>query len=388
MNGRRFPTRSDSCRPRVLHVVNALDGGGTERVLIAFLRAVAGDGADHVVCTLREPGELADQVPPGVAVEALGCRGTDRLSALRLVKVVRRYRPDVIHARGVGMWMDAAIAAGCCPQVELLLGFHGMQTDAGFTPRQRRRARWLRRRPARFVCVSLAGREQLQRELALPADRIHVIPNGVDANRFAPADADRRRRMWDSFGWTDHDCVLGSVGSLTPVKDQAATLSAVAALTRHRCVRLLLVGEGPLDSELRDQARRLGIDGITTFAGRRADVPDLLAAIDVYVSTSRYEGQSNAILEAMAAGLPVVATDVGDNRRMIEPGCGGEIVAVRDGPALVDAIDRLARDSDLRRRYGAHARRRAIEQHGFEPMVRRYVELYRSATKTPAPSAR
>ena len=364
-------------RPRVLHVVNTLDGGGMERMLVSLVRATAGDRLDHVVCALRGPGELADRLPAGVPLEPLHARNGESRTFLRLAQVIRRYRVDVVHARGCGIWSDTALACALTRR-PVILGFHGLQNDTGFTLRQRRRSAWLPFVCRRFVSVSYAGRTQLERELAIPAHRVEVIPNGVSADRFAPPTPSRRDRTRMSLGVPPSACVVGTVGSLTPVKDHAALVEAVAACRAGGAdVRLLIVGDGPLGPDLRGQAHRLAVADATIFVGVREDIPDLLGAIDLYVSSSRSEGVSNAILEAMCTGLCVIATRVGDNARLLEEGRAGVLVPPHDPTILGREILALADAPARRKELGAQARRQVLADYTFDNTVERYVELYR-----------
>ena len=371
-------------RPRILHVVNALDGGGMERTLLSLVRATAGDRLDHVICTLRGPGPLADSLPASVPLLPLDAQGPNYTSGLRLAGILRRHRPGIVHARTWGVWADAAVACALAGRPPLVLSFHGLQSDAGFSRGDRRRARWLQLLCRQYACVSHAGRDQLRRELAVPARRVAVIPNGVDPDRFAPPLPQARAHIRASLGVSSNECVIGTIGSMTPVKDHATLLSAVSVCRRAGArLRVLLVGDGPLMGELRKQVRRDELEAVVLLPGRRADTPDLLGAMDVYVSSSRSEGMSNAVLEAMSVGLAVVATDVGDNARLLMRGRTGAIVPPHDPAALARAIMDLVNKPDQRRRWGACARQLVLDHYTFGRTVERYLNLYRSLLRLP-----
>ncbi|UCG15696.1 MAG: glycosyltransferase [Phycisphaerales bacterium] len=374
-----YVTTGGRKRPRILHVVNALDGGGMERMLLSLVRATAGDRLDHVICTLRGPGPLADSVPASVPLLPLEARGPNHTSGLRLAGILRRHRPGVVHARSWGAWADTAVACALAGRPPLVLSFHGLQSDAGFSRRDRRRARWLQFLCRRYACVSHAGRDQLRRELSVPARRVAVIPNGVDPDRFAPPLPQARAAIRASLGVLPHECVIGTIGSMTPVKDHATLLNAVRVCRGAGAkLRVLLVGDGPLMGELRTQVRRDDLEAFVLFPGRRDDTPDLLGAMDVYVSSSRSEGMSNAVLEAMSVGLAVVATDVGDNARLLKRDRTGAIVPLRDSAALARAIMDLVNKTDQRRQWGTRARQLVLDHYTFGRTVERYLSLYRS----------
>jgi len=224
----------------------------------------------------------------------------------------------------------------------------------------------------------------LRRQLAVPARRVAVIPNGVDPDRFAPPLPQARARIRASLGVSSHECVIGTIGSMTPVKDQATLLNAVSTCRGvGATLRVLLVGDGPLMGELQRQVRRDGLESVVLLPGRRDDTPDLLGAMDVYVSSSRSEGMSNAVLEAMSVGLAVVATDVGDNARLLKRSRTGAIVPPRDSTALARAIVDLVNKPDQRRQWGARARQLVLDHYTFGRTVERYLSLYRSLLRPP-----
>ncbi|WP_344342662.1 glycosyltransferase, partial [Kitasatospora putterlickiae] len=176
----------------------------------------------------------------------------------------------------------------------------------------------------------------------------------------APEGPAARAAARAGLGLPDDAFVVGTVGNLTPKKDQATLLAAHAALLRSRPdARLLLVGAGPLDARLRARAAELGVADTVVFAGSRADVPELLPALDVFTLSSRQEGLPVALMEAMTSGLPAVVTRVGGMPEVLDDGEQGLLVPPGDPSALAGAFDRLAGDPDLRARMASAARERA-----------------------------
>lgn len=371
-------------RTTVVHLVHSLDGGGTEHTLCRLLEALPRGGLTHLVAVQREPGKAAETLPADVACCPLRADGRDRLVGLRLSRMLRGRRVGVIHARGIGAWTDAMLAAVCMPRVRLLLSFHGLQVGGQLDARHRRRIRWGLRIGARFMSVSASGAGQLRRA-GVPASRIEIIPNGVDVNRIRRA-ARQRRQMRDRLGLTDNDFVLGCVASLTPVKGHEVLLDALAAaLSAAPRLKLLIVGDGPLRDSLKQRSCALRIDNRITFTGRREDIPELLSAMDGYVCASHSEGLSNAVLEAMAAGLPVISTDVGDHRDLLnfEPFC---LVEPGDVRALASRLAWLAADSDRCKALGRAMLRRA-QRHAFAHMTAAYDDLYRRLITDESPES-
>ena len=365
-------------RPVIVHVVHSLEGGGTERALVALLRRFDRSWSRHVVVTLRAAGSLTPRLPDHVACQALAVTGRARSAALRLTRTLRRYGALIIHARNTGCWYDAIVAGVLCPHARLVLGFHGLETPDPC----RRRHRWLARcalaAGGRFTSVSEAGRRQLFEQAGVPWDRMSLLRNGVDLRRFGRLEDAVRQRKRAELQFDDAAFVVGIVGSLTPVKEHVTAIRAVAQMAAEApSVRLLVVGDGPLREPLARHARAVGVGDRILFAGWREDVPTLMGCMDAYVCSSASEGMNNALLEAMAAGLPVVATDAGDNAIMVRDGVEGRIVARGCFGAMAEALNMYAHRPDLRKRVGVAARRRARE-YDFDRMAEAYESFYRS----------
>jgi len=413
-------------RPLVMHVINALEGGGTEGALVSLLHRLDRSRFRHGVVTLRSGGRLATELPSDVACWAIGAQGRDRASALRLGQIARRWRPAVIHARNTGTWTDALVAGLLHPRAKVILGFHGLDHTGPFPRAVRRAARWAVRLGADFTSVSESGRRRLVEELAVPETRITVLPNGVDVDRLTPPSPREREAARHALGVRDGDFVVGAVGSLTAVKRVDVLIEALrlehsrflcseprasarADLRRKTTVplrserhtktglapiapqpsrvRAVLVGDGPLRSELRNQAAQAGLGDRVVFAGAQADVRACLWAFDALLSCSDSEEMSNAILEGMACGVPVVATDVGDSALMIggaDP--AGIIVPKGDAGAMADAIAQLAGAPSQRASLGRNARVRT-NHYTITQATAAYDEFYSQVRPGAAPAA-
>ncbi len=213
---------------------------------------------------------------------------------------------------------------------------------------------------AAIVCVSEAVRGHYLALTGVPPRKVVVLPNGVDVRAIASTPRERlpvRRE----FALPEDALLVVCPARLVPQKNHTLLIEAFARVAgRHPRAHLLLVGDGPLRSALRDQARRAGVASRIIFAGIRNDVPRLLRAADVAAITSRIEGFGIALVEAMAAGLPCVVTAVGGMPEVIgEPGAAGELVPPDDPAACADALDRLLANPERRRRLGDAAARRA-----------------------------
>lgn len=294
----------------------------------------------------------------------------------------RSLRPQIVHTRGLS-GLDAQFPALLAGVPARLHGEHGWDVDN--LDGRARRPLWLRRLHAplihHYVTVSLDLRRYLVERVGIAPHRVSNICNGVDTERFAPGSPSPELGLPADF--LRPDVVrIGTVGRLQPVKNQVALLEAVALL-RARCpelavrIRLVLVGDGPLREELTRQARTMMLETTTWFAGATERVPEWMRALDVFVLPSLNEGISNTLLEAMATGVPVLASAVGGNPELIEEGVAGDTFAPRDVEGLAALIERYVAEPGLRRAHGMAVRRRAESNFSLRSMVAAYGDLYR-----------
>jgi len=376
-------------RIRVLHVVPSLYGGGMERVLLDVIRAStpaggAGEGCrvTHGVCVLRAADDrLWSQCKSMATTWVLGRRKTRDWSCWkRLRQVIRDFEPEVVEALSTGTWVDAARAVSGRRQTKLALTYHG-QVDTAPPSRLRRWLnRWAARKSAAVISVSREAAERMAGDWGIPASKLVTLPNGVDVNRFRPAgDDDEGKRIRKELRVPPGAKMAVCVANLMPIKAIDVLLDAWRQLPGdQRQARLLVIGDGPMREELQKLADRLQCTDSVTFLGRREDVPALLRIADLFVVSSRYEACSIAILEAMASGLPVVATDVGGNRELVETGKTGWLVPPDRADLLAGAIADAIKDDRLREQYGRNARTMVTERHSLDECARQYAALFHS----------
>jgi glycosyltransferase involved in cell wall biosynthesis len=216
--------------------------------------------------------------------------------------------------------------------------------------------------------------DRLSRETGFSITRIRTIRNGVDLSRFTGVDRTGAREV---LGLGGRGLVVVTIGRLVPVKDHMTLLEALAQLHRRgTAVTAVIAGDGPLKDQLRQQAAALGLGDAVRFLGHRTDVETVLAAADVFVLSSESEGLSNTILEAMAAGLPVVATSVGGADEIIQDGVTGRLVPSGSPVKMAEALASMLGDPAVRRSMGSAGRARAEAEFSLEGMVQRYQVLY------------
>jgi sugar transferase (PEP-CTERM/EpsH1 system associated) len=231
-----------------------------------------------------------------------------------------------------------------------------------------------------YTAVSEDLTHWLMQTIGVGAGRVKRICNGVDVERFHPR-AGARCQVGPE-GFIEQDTVLvGTVGRMQTVKAQTTLVRAFVHLIQReprarRQLRLALIGEGPLRAECRSLLREAGAENMAWVPGERSDIPEIMRALDIFVLPSIAEGISNTILEAMACGLPIVATRVGGNHELVRDGETGLLVPVDDAPAMAEAINLYLLERDRASLHGAAARRRAEALFSIDAMVRGYMETY------------
>ena len=357
----------------LLFLAPGLGVGGTERHLARLLPALARRGFAPRVWNAGETGEAQTALErSGIPVYAM--RLPDSLRQIRRLAppagALARRRPALVHSYLYGRhWIDALLVrlAGV-PYVGARRNLAHWREGAVLA-----RERWRDRHSAAIVANSEAVAAVARREGA-PPDRLVVIPNGVD---LPPANPGARARARAELGLGPAERVIGSVGSLKAIKDPVTLLEAFARLTAAGAAdRLVLVGAGPLLTELRDRAVALGCGDRLLLAGARVEPEALLAAFDVFALASRAEGFSNALVEAMAAGLPVVATRVGGNLEAVLAGETGELVPPGEVGEMTRALGALLGDPARAARLGTAARLRVAHRYSAAVMADAHAALY------------
>lgn len=359
---------------RVLHVVSGLLPGGLELMLSHLVTGLTKPGFRHSVACLKGEAVIRDRFPPSTSIFCLRSTPNEPTLPWRLWRLIHRLRPTVIHASNWAAWPDIAVARLITwPMIPLIFCFHGTES-AGPMPLRRRLAfRALSRITTHLLTVSDASKRMLVRDLGWPVNRVGVIPNGVDTARYRPGRMRTRRRRF----------VVGTAGRLSPVKNHPLLLRAcAAAIERGLDAELLIAGQGKLREHLRDLAQSLGIADRLRLPGFVTDVPAFLRRLDLFVLTSDAEQHPLALIEAMACGLPCVATRVGSVDAVLDGGRCGRIVEPRDASSLAAEILELAGDRDLRWRLGRTARQHVCRNYSMEQMIAAYEDLYRRLSAT------
>ena len=365
-------------RPRLAYVVNSLNPGGTEKLVVEMSLAFAREFELMVLC-LDEPGIWANDLRTrGIPVHCLWRQpGLDVAMPWRLARYFRRSRTQIIHAHQCTPWFYSALSRIFHPAPRLLLEEHGR-----FFPETRNRARELvnkliiRPLTHHFVAVSADIRARLREYEGLARAPIDVIYNGVSPEVSLSTAA--RTQLRSELGFAPDDFVVGTVGRFDPIKNLPMLVESLArARTGNAQIRGLLVGHGPVFADIQSRIAQSGLQDHVRTTGFRADARRLLQCMDLFVLASFSEGTSMALLEAMAADVPVAVTDVGGNPEIVMAGETGWVVPSEAVDALSSAIAEAARNAPLRERFARAGRRRFDENFVFDRMIGGYFERYR-----------
>ena len=374
----------------VLHLLHRLTFGGTERVVVNLVTH-SGPEVINFVCSFDEPdaeflnelGTLKHRVFSMQKRE-----GNDLHLPFRLAALCKQQRVDIVHSLGWGTYAEGLIATKLLSRnTAFLHSFRGKTAeDTNYIPKRR----ILAQRIFSWFCdVIITPSQMSQKEYAnligIDPKRIVVIYNGVQAQDFAASFHEKGTR--DPFGLKFEDIVLGCVARFDPVKNVMGLIRAFAKMdheTAKRC-RLLLVGGGPELADAKRLASDSGVGEQVVFLGMRRDIPRCLHLMDVYVQPSKFEGMPNAVIEAMAAGLPVVATNVGGVCEAVAHGVNGFLVTPDDDADLVNRLTEIVRNPGMRKAMGAAGKKRVQERFSMERMISDYERLYRSILKKDVP---
>lgn len=360
---------------RLLLIIPTLVRGGAEKQLTLLARGLPRDEFDVHVAVLTHSGPLEQSLrDAGIPVTVIGKRWkADPLAYFQLKRQIRELAPDIVHT-----WLFAANAYGrqaaIAASVKHILGGERC-VDPWKGAWQLAIDRHLARRTERIVTNS-TGVKEFYASRGIAAEKFVVIPNGIEPP--AIADPISREALLAELNLPPDARLIGCVGRLWPQKGHKDLIWAADLLKSTRDdAHLLIIGEGPLRWRLERFTQQNAVEDKVHFLGERSDVLRLLQHCDVLWLGSEYEGQSNAILEAMTAGVPVIAYDIAGNRDLVVPEESGYLIARGDRFEFTRRTDWLLSDDVLRRRLGDAGRERVAREFTVEQMVARHADLYR-----------
>jgi sugar transferase (PEP-CTERM/EpsH1 system associated) len=363
-------------RPKILFCIWALEAGGAERFLVELVRRVPRDRFDAKVVCLARKGAWAGEVESaGIEVICLDKKtGLDLTIVPRLKALFRRERPDLVntHLWTADLWARLGAVLSGVPHIVVT----EQNVDVWKTWYHRLIDRLLFRRTDKVICVSDQVRDFYRDVLRVPAAKLEVIPNAIDLE--GPPAPPGARPLREEVGAGADDFVFLCAARLHPQKAHPVLFEAARSVADRggRRFKIALAGEGSLRADLEARVRALGLETVVHFLGFRSDVRALLPQADAFVLPSLYEGLPLSVLEAMAAGVPVVVTRVGGNPGIVDDGRNGLLVPAGDAPALAEAMGRIVDDAKLARTLGEEGRRRVAERHDIERVAERTYRLF------------
>lgn len=369
--------------PLIVHIIYRLGIGGLENGLVNLINRLPQERFQHAIICLTDSTDFSRRLQRSdVAIYEVHKRaGQDWSSFVRVYRLLKQLKPAIVHSRNLAAieYQLCAFLAGVPYRVH---GEHGWDV---FDPEGNNvKYQWLRRLLGvlihRFIPLSRHLQEYLEQKVGIPRRKITRICNGVDTKVFYPRDGDRVVPVGCSID-LNNKIVIGVVGRMHGVKDQLTLVKAYIEAGKrqpqfYRVTRLMLIGDGPLREEVMGLLRANNLSEHVWLPGERNDIPDILRSLDIFGLPSKAEGISNTILEAMATGLPVIATRVGGNPELVVDGETGLLIEKEDVQAMTEAMLKLAFNEDIRQRFASAAYQRAVNEFSIDSMVARYQRVY------------
>lgn len=363
-------------RIRLVQITHDLAIGGLQQVVVNICKSIDREKFDISVLCLRSLGDFASAVEQlGIRVYSLKPKNDDTqyLAFFQIAKFLREHRAQVIHTHNTQPLLDATPASLIAGRQTIIHTDHARD----FPDKKRYMvAEWLMSHFVyRIVGVSEHTSKNLMKYERISADKIVTIPNGIDETTYdIEIDIDKKK---GELGISAKAPVIGLGVRLTAQKGITYLLNAMPTVIRwFPAIALVIAGEGPLYNELQRETWALGIQDHVFFIGPRLDMPEVLKVFDLYVLPSVWEGLPMVLLEAMAAGCAIVATDVGGNRTPVQHGVNGSLVPAREPESLSAEIIRVLADRELRQGYVQEGRKMVSENFSARAMTRKYEELY------------
>jgi len=373
--------------PLIAHIIFRLDFGGLENGLVNLINNMPDEKYRHAIICVSDYTDFRKRIhKSNVEVYALHKKpGNDLGVYFRLWKLLRKLKPTIVHTRNLGT-IEYSIPAMFAGVKYRIHGEHGrdMSDIDGTNKKYIFLRRFYNLFLHRFVALSKDLERWLLNSVGINSKKVAQLYNGVDLRRFNYK-VDEPSLLDEYFKLRIDDLLIGTVGRLQAEKDQATLIKAFALaidnLQKHN-VKLLIIGDGPEKQALEDIAAKTGVSESVIFLGARDDIPNLLTALDIFVLPSRGEGISNTILEAMACGLPVIATKVGGNPELVDENVTGLLVPVNNSESMAEALLSYIKDTKQVKRHGLAGRKRVEALFSLDKMIENYTQVYDSLLVT------
>lgn len=371
-------TRFTDRQPTLCHVLHTMHVGGAEMLAAEYARRSCQEFRVLFAC-LDDLGELGARLrDEGFVVEVIGRRpGFDLGCARRLAKLFAKHDVDVVHAHQYGPFFYSSLSRLFRHGTPILFQEHGRDYPDYPRPKRKWANRVLLRPRDRVVAVGQCVRQALVENEGLDANRVEVVYNGVDLRRYELA-KNERASVREELGLASDQTLIIQVARLNRLKDHGTALRAMARLVeRQPRAKLVLVGDGEERPAIERLIDSLQLVPFVTLMGSRNDVPRLLQGADIFLLSSITEGIPLTLIEAMATGLPILATAVGGNPEVVVDGATGFLVPAGNDAEMADRLERLVRSPDRAREWGIAGSHRSAERFGDTQMHAAYRSIYR-----------
>ena len=369
--------------PLIAHVIFRLGTGGLENGLVNLINTIPKEKYRHAVICMTDYTDFKERITQeNVEILCLHKKeGKDFLVFFRLWKLLFKLKPDILHTRNLSA-LEAQLPGFFAGIKGRIHGEHGRDMDDldGKHARYTLLRRLYRVFIQRYIPMSQDLEQWLISHIGIPQQKISQIYNGVDVDKFQPAKEKRIELLPENF--TDKGLIIiGTVGRQEPVKDPVTLLQAFIELIINfpdakNKARLVLVGDGSLHEKLKGIAKDNQVDDLVWFAGERSDIRDLLQVLDIFVLPSVNEGISNTILEAMATGLPVIATNVGGSPELVIDNKTGYLVKSQSAHDMVQALKIYLGNPNVMKQHGSASRKLCVDKFSLNRMVADYLNVY------------
>lgn len=369
--------------PLVAHVIYSLGVGGLENGLVNLINNMPRDRYRHAIVCLHGFTDFAKRIQGSdVSIYSLDKKpGKDLGLYVRLGRLLRQLKPDIVHTRNLTALEGQLVAAITVP-ARRVHGEHGREIDvAGLNIKYNLLRRMIRPFVHRYITVSRDLEQWLVAQIGVEPSRIRQIYNGVDSQKFRPWRKEDPAPPWQAQFAHDQQVIIGTVGRMAAIKDHLTLVRAFVMLIQQHphlreTARLVIVGDGPCRENCEQLLAQAGLSDCACLMGERDDVAELMRAMDIFVLPSRGEGISNTILEAMATGLPVLATQVGGNPELVHASVTGRLVPADTPQAMAQALFDYVNDAQLRASHGNAGRTIIERQYSLPAMVSAYMQTY------------
>lgn len=362
---------------KICYIIGQLGKGGAEKQLYELLKGINRDMFYPIVVNLSNGGYWENEIQRlGIKVVALPRKKNFEFTRLfELIKLLKKIKPHIVHTYMYSANSYGRIAA-ILTRVPIIIASERNLPELR-KDKNRYQLFWDKLLAAfsdGIVCNSFEAANSLIKKYSFNFEKVFTIHNGINAKGFLKENSSNRKKKLASK-------VIGTIGRLCLQKNHKFFLDmakVILNILKDSSIKFLIVGNGPLRNELEDYSKKLGIENNVVFTGERSDIPELLQSMNIFVMSSLYEGMSNAIMEAMLSGLPVVATDVGGNRELIVQNETGYLCPLKDTEAFVNIIVSLINNESKAKKLGENGRRKILNEFTIEKMIQNTESIYKN----------